>query len=145
MKDPAERKIVTRTSDPAMQSQQPIEITDVISARRNLYRASMFFLPPSVLEITSSGSQYEAASEIHSTDKEGTCSYTLKTVASVWSALLNLKDSATNRNDKNNSGRGRLILAAVGAARSADALTLSQALINTLVGINFASTMSIVH
>ena len=81
-----------------------------------------------------SSSQLDPAeNEGKSTDDVEACPYTLISVRCLRKVISTLYNRSTGKNIERNSDRDMLILAGVMVARSSDALTLIQGLVNTLV------------
>ena len=81
-----------------------------------------------------SSSQLDPAeNEEKSTDDVEACPYTLISVRCLRKVISTLSNRSTGKNIERNSDRDMLILAGVMVARSSDALTLIQGLVNTLV------------
>ena len=110
-------------------------------------KGSLFFLPPSMLQISSFQLDPAENERKKITAEVEASPYTLISVRSLRKALSTLSNRITDSNhERRNSDRDKLILAGVGVARSLDALTLIQGLISTLVRIiGILITHSIVY
>ena len=142
--------IVSIIQDPS-QSRIPIQSTLSHCPHRVALptrpKGSLFFLPPSMLQISSFQLDPAENERKKSTDEVEASPYTLISVRSLRKALSTLSNRITDSNhERRNSDRDKLILAGVGVARSLDALTLIQGLISTLVRIiGILITYSIVY